>query len=394
MKVVIAGAGIGGLCTSLALSRNGFDVEIIERSPHLSEVGAGLQLSPNAMKVLRELGVEDAVAANGCRPETLELRLGRSGRTVFTIPMGEEAVRRYGAPYLHVHRADVVNALRVAAENTGVRIRLGTEVASYANERNAVHVGLDSGEVVVSDVLVGADGMRSAVRQRMLGPEAPLFTGAVAWRILSPSNAAPDLPNGAVVWAARKQHAVTYRIRRGEVVNFVGVVEQPDWRNESWYEPGDPKELMKRFAGWMDPLPQIIAAAEVCNRWALFDRNPLPKWCDKRVTLLGDACHPVPPFQAQGAAMAIEDAFVLAQCLKAGRSDPEIALQRYEMMRRPRANRMLRSARDNMGVFHRSNVLTQLATYGPMRLADILAPAFVRSRQDWIYGHDVTQGWA
>ncbi|MBI1362337.1 MAG: monooxygenase [Alphaproteobacteria bacterium] len=391
MKFVVAGAGIGGLCSALALSRCGVDVDVIERSPQISEVGAGLQLSPNAMKVIRALGVEDAVAAKSCRPDALELRLGKSGRTVFSIPMGDEAVRRYGAAYLHVHRADVIDALRAAVEDAGVRIRLGTEVASYAQDGDTVSIGLDTGEVVVADGLVGADGLKSAVRKRMFGPEAPLFTGAVAWRILSPANVAPDLPNGAVVWAGRRQHAVTYRIRNGALINFVGVVEDPSWRIESWHEPGDPEALMKRFAGWTDPLRRVIAAAEVCNRWALFDRNPLPEWSRGRVTLLGDACHPMPPFQAQGAAMAIEDAFVLSRCLVADAGNPVAALRRYETIRRPRTTRMLQSARDNMDVFHRSNALTQLATYGPMRLANSLAPAFVRSRQDWIYSHDVAQ---
>jgi salicylate hydroxylase len=388
MKVVIAGGGIGGLSAAIALCKVGFEVEVVERASALQEVGAGLQLSPNATKGLASLGVLEAVAAISSMPETLEMRIGRTGQKVFSIPIAREARNRYGAPYLHAHRADLIDILSRAAVQAGAQIRLGARVSAYVRDDAGLRVGLDTGAILPCDLLVGADGVRSTVRRQMLGEEAPRFTGAVAWRMTAPADVAPDLPQSAIVWAGPGKHAVTYRIRRGTLINFVGVVETRDWRSESWDQAGDPVELAKIFGDWASPIPDIIASASHCFVWALFDRDPLPSWSEDRVTLLGDACHPMPPFQAQGAAMAIEDAVVLAKCLNA-EGVSQASLQRYEKLRKPRTSKVLASARANMGVFHRSNVVTQAATYGPMKLADRLFPSFVRSRQDWIYGYDV-----
>jgi salicylate hydroxylase len=387
MKVVVAGAGIGGLCAAIALTKVGFDVEVIERAPALTEVGAGIQLSPNAAKGLAGLGVLEAVLAVASQPLTLEMRIGKTGEKVFSIPIAKDARKRYDAPYIHVHRADLIEILRRAAEFAGVQLRLNARVSAYVRENAGLRVGLDNGTIVSADLLVGADGSRSTVRKQMLGEDQARYTGAVAWRLTVPADVAPDLPHSAIVWAGPGKHAVTYRVRRGELINFVGVVETERWREESWTQPGDLTELAADFGGWAPPIPDIIAAADGAHVWALFDRDPLPRWSDDRVTLLGDACHAMPPFQAQGAAMGIEDAIVLAKCLAAEGVSPA-SLMKYEKLRKPRTSRVLNSARSNMGVFHRSNAWTQAATYGPMKVADKLFPAFIRSRQDWIYGYD------
>jgi salicylate hydroxylase len=389
MKVVIAGGGIGGLSAGLALARVGIAVTVVERAPALTEVGAGLQLSPNAMKCLAHLGVAEAAEAVSSEPQALELRIGKSGSVIFSIPMGETARKRYGAPYLHIHRADLVSVLAEAGKHAGVKLRTGARVSAFTREGGEIRVGLDTGDILHCDLLVGADGMRSAVRRQMFGEGQARFAGAVAWRLTVPSSVAPDLPPVASVWTGAGKHAVTYRIRRGELINFVGVVETDRWRSESWNETGDLVELARDFGGWAPPVPDIIAAAEYCYLWALFDRDPMPRWAEGAVTLLGDACHAMPPFQAQGAAMAIEDAVVLARCLQGG--EIEAALKQYEALRKPRTTKVLMSARANMGVFHRSNALTQAATYGPMMIASRLMPRFVNARQDWIYGYDATK---
>ncbi|MEY2759760.1 MAG: hypothetical protein RIR33_3538 [Pseudomonadota bacterium] len=388
MKVVIAGGGIGGLSAAIALAKVGFEVELVERAQALTDVGAGIQLSPNATKGLAGLGVLEAVAQAGSTPLTLEMRIGRTGEKVFSIPIAQEARRRYGSPYIHVHRADLIEVLARAAAFAGVAVRLGARVSAYVRDRDGLRVGLDTGAIVPCDLLVGADGMRSTVRRQMMVEQEPRYTGAVAWRMTVPADVAPDLPQAAIVWAGPGRHAVTYRIRRGELINFVGVVETDRWPGESWDQPGNPTDLADDFGGWAPPIPDILVSASQCFVWALFDRDPLPTWSGDRVVLLGDACHPMPPFQAQGAAMAIEDAIVLAKCLQAHGVSQD-ALTRYEQLRKPRATKVLASARANMGLFHRSNALTQAATYGPMKLADRLFPAFVRSRQDWIYDYDV-----
>ena len=388
MRIIVIGAGIGGLAAALALTRAKFEVEVVERAGVLREVGAGLQLSPNAMKALQWLGVSGSVEAVSSEPQALELRTGKSGNRVFSIPMGPAARRRYGAPYLHIHRADLIEILHTAAEAEGVRIRLGSRLSAFTRTGNEVRVGLDNGTIVDADLLVGADGMRSTVRRILFGADHPRFTGAVAWRAIAPIEACPDLPDAAVVWTGPGRHAVTYRLRRGSLINFVGVVEEDHWRHEGWDEEGDKADLARAFEGWSAPVTSIIGAARSCHRWALFDRDPLPHWSAGRATLLGDACHPMPPFLAQGAAMALEDAVVLARCLAAQSEQPEAALLAYETKRKARTAKVLAGARSNMGVFHRSNFVTQIATYGPMRIADTLMPAFVRSRQDWIYAYD------
>lgn len=234
MKVVVAGAGIGGLSAAVALSKVGFEVEVVERAPELTEVGAGIQLSPNAIKGLAGLGVAEAVLAMASLPEALEMRIGRTGERVFSIPMGRAGLKRYGAYYAHIHRADLIEILRRAAEFAGVRIRLGARVSAYVNEPHCIKVGLDTGHIIDADLLVGADGSRSQVRTQMLGDVPARFTGAVAWRFTVPAEIAPDLPHAAIVWAGPGRHLVTYRIRRGELINFVGVIEEDRWRGESW----------------------------------------------------------------------------------------------------------------------------------------------------------------
>lgn len=392
MKVLIAGGGIGGVTAALALLRQGIEVEVFEQAPELREAGAGLQISPNAARVLHALDLLAQVEQIAFRPERIEMRFGRSGRKVFTIPLAAEAEHRWGAPYLHVHRADLLDVLVAELrQKAHAAVRTNARVERYVSTDNLVEVQLSSGERIAGDVLIGADGIKSAIREQMLGPEAPRFTGCVAWRAVVPMDALGVLapPPAACVWVGEGKHAVTYRIRRGELANFVGVVERDDWRQESWTEQGDKAAALRDFAGWHPTVLNILENAPLLYRWALFDRDPLPRWTDRRVALLGDACHPMLPFMAQGAAMAIEDAWVLGRKLKDD-GDAVAALKAYETARRGRAAKIQAAARANTGIFHRRTALGKLFTYGPMRLAASLAPSAVHSRQDWIYGVDVT----
>ncbi|MEM5517225.1 FAD-dependent monooxygenase [Henriciella sp. AS95] len=388
---LVVGAGIGGLTAALALARKGWMVHVLEAAPSLKEVGAGLQLSANAMKVLDALGVAHAIQAGGFEPQALELRLGRSGKSVFRIPLGEKAESRWGAPYLHIHRADLVEALADAVRDTGnAKISFGARVENYSENSDGPVLQLASGEPLTAPLIVGADGIHSVIRTRMLGADTPRFTGNVAWRMTVPmERLTRQPPPTACVWAGKGRHAVTYRLRGGELANFVGVVERQDWTNESWTDQGTRTEALADFAGWDLCLTELINKADEHFRWALFDRAPLERWVDGSVALLGDACHPMLPFQAQGAAMAIEDAWVLADSLSDATDIPS-GLAVYQSRRLLRTARMQAASRSNMGVFHRRSTLSRLGTYGPMWMAGQVAPAFVRSRLDWIYGYDVT----
>ncbi|WOR16166.1 FAD-dependent monooxygenase [Hyphomonas sp. FCG-A18] len=393
MHILIAGGGIGGLTAALCLKQAGHSVTVLEQAEAFGEVGAGLQLSPNAMKVYRKLGLEDALVERGFVPEAAEIRLGESGQRLFAFPLAAEAEKRWGAPYLHIHRADLIDVLRGAAlDQPDIALRTGAMVESYSQDQDTVAVSLVDGGEEQGDLLIGADGIHSAIRTQMLGADKPHFTGNVAWRGTVPIEAlgehAPD-PN-ATIWLGRGKHVVTYRLRQGTLANFVGVVEHSKFRNESWSEEGAKAEALADFEGWHPIVTTMIEAAPRLFRWGLFGRPTLPKWSNGRVVLLGDACHPMLPFMAQGAAQAIEDAYMLGALLREP-SDIEAALRDYEVTRKPRASRVQAVSKSNATLFHHRNPLMRLSTYGPMWMAGRLAPRAIMARQDWLYAHDVTR---
>ena len=386
MRILIAGAGIAGLAAALALARKGHAVRIIEQAPALEEVGAGLQLGPNAMRVLDALGVGEAVAAAGQSPAAITLREGRSAREILKVPLGDAARRRWGAAYVTLHRADLVAILAEALERAQPgALQLGTELAGIDNRADGVAITTASGETLAADLLIGADGIRSAVRAHLFGPETPRFTGHVAWRALVRINPADPAapPPGVGAWLGPRRHAVTYRIRP-DLVNLVAVTEQSDWREEGWNLPGDADRLRADFAGW-SALAPLLARVERPLRWALFDRKPMRAWHRNRALLIGDACHPMLPFLAQGAAMGIEDGYALAELLPLD-GEVEPALSRFFALRQPRTARIQAMARSNGVDFHEGNPLATLAMRLPLGRAASARPDAVMARWDWLYG--------
>jgi len=400
MKVVIAGGGIGGLTAALACAHFGHEVVVCEQAKALSDVGAGIQIPPNAMKVFRALGVADRIARDAVRPSAIEMKMGRSGRSIFSVPLvdrhGESvAERTWGAPYLHIHRADYIAALRDALKACpSVSLTLGAAVTSIEQTSAMVTVTLANETQISGDLLIGADGLHSTVRTWMHGPDRPTFTGNIAWRAAVPVDLlGEDAPEAtACAWVGPGRHAVTYRLRRGRLANFVGVVEQDESMAEGWHERGTKAEALADFAGWHPAITALIKAVpdDALFRWSLYDRAPLPGWTKGRVTLLGDAAHPMLPFLAQGAAMAVEDAWVLAEAITESH-DLGAALQTYEDKRLPRTSRAQAGSRANAKTFHKRTALSQLTAYGPMWIAGAVVPPIIRSRLSWLYGADVTQ---
>ena len=397
MKIIVSGAGIGGLTAALCFIQQGAEVTVLERAPKLGDVGAGIQVPPNAMKVFENLGLDNELAKIAFRPEAIEARMGRSGLGLFNIPLADAAIARWGAPYLHIHRADYIAVLETALRKQAPSaIQLGAELVSYSQNETGVTALLVDGTEVTGDVLIGADGIHSPIRETMLGPQAPVFTGNVAWRAVVPIDKLGDLPPRptACAWMGAGKHCVTYRLRRGELANLVAVVERDNWtaesRSESWVERGTHEEALADFQGWHPTITRILSEATELYRWALFDRAPLQTWIDGRVALLGDAAHPMLPFMAQGAAMAVEDGFVLANEL-AKANDVRQGLYAYQQKRLKRTAVVQAGSRANAKTFHRRSLATQLATYGPMWLAGKIAPTVIHARQDWLYGHDVTK---
>ncbi len=392
MQILIAGGGIGGLTSALCALHFGHEVTVFEQSTRSNPVGAGLQLSPNAMVVYRALGLEDALKSVAFRPEALEMRLGLSGRPVFKIPLAESP----SAPYLHIHRADYTAVLeRALSARAPNALKRGAKITRYTQDDNGVSVTLEDGRQFQGDCLIGADGIHSVIRAQMLGPDKAKFTGNIAWRAVMPTAAiAGEVPDPtACAWVGAGRHAVTYHLG-GDKVNFVGVVESTDWQSEAWTEPGALADLRTDFGGWYPIIQSMIEAVEPTQlyRWALFDRPPSRQWCDGRVALLGDAIHPMLPFLAQGAAMAVEDSWALFDALSEGSLSVPQALLSYQHSRLPRASRVQAASKANMKTFHKRGAVSQALTYGPMWLAGKLAVGYLRTRLDWLYNYDVTKG--
>ncbi|MFT3973743.1 MAG: FAD-dependent oxidoreductase [Amaricoccus sp.] len=378
--IAVVGGGVGGLAAALALARRGADVTLWERAPELGEVGAGLQIGPNGVAVLEALGVAGRLAAQASLPEAVELREHRSGRLVARVPLGAAARARYGRPYWHLHRADLLAALADAAVAAGVRLRLGHEIAAA-----------DDIELAGAEVVVAADGVRSRLRAATGADGGARFTGQVAWRGLVPADRLPPVlaRPAARVWMAPGRHLVSYPLRDGRLVNFVAVEERAAWADEGWRQPGDPAELRRAFADFGGDAGALVAAVSDCFLWGLFGHPPLPRWQAGRVVLLGDACHPMLPFLAQGAAMALEDAWTLATALDAA-PDPAAGLATYERLRQVRATRVQRASAQNARVYHLGTA-ARGPVHAALRAASALAPGLLAGRFDWLYGCDVTR---
>lgn len=365
MDIAVIGAGIAGVTVARALQLRGFLPRVYEQSPVLGEVGAGLTVSPNATHALEAIGLADTLARIGMRPEQGGVRHWRSGELLFEIQRGGEMLERYGAAYYQVHRADLHGAIvdAIRREDAGA-IVLGRRFAGLAQRCGRVHVGFERGESIEADLVIGADGARSAVRHALFGRSDPRFTGYIAYRGLVPVAALPACevrptllhPSSCISIGPR--HSFTrYLIRGGSVVNFVGLAERDDWREEGWSIRSSIEELLREYAGWYEDLQILIRAtpADLVFKWALFDREPLPRWSDGAVTLLGDAAHPMLPFLGQGAAMGIEDALVLARAIAESQT-LSTALARYEAARLERTTYVMRKSRETAHSYHRADI--------------------------------------
>jgi salicylate hydroxylase len=388
---LIAGAGIGGLSAALCLARVGWRVSIFESAPAFEEVGAGLQLSPNASGILQKLNVLERLNGFALAPESIRVRRARDGATLSLMPLAD-AERRWGAPYLLIHRADLQRALlqAVAAEDA-IRIHTGVSVAGFASGADGVVAALRQGLVrheASGDCLIGADGARSLIRAKLLGAGAksPAVTKRVAWRALVDADrAAPEaLRPQSCLWLGREAHLVHYPLRGGAVVNVVAVVDENEpapGPEEDWSRPGDPAVLTTRFSSWHKDARALLAAAPEWRRWPLIERDPLPGWTAGRVALLGDAAHPMPPFLAQGAAQAIEDSAALGAALQATRDVPQ-GLATYAAARRARAGRVQSESRAQGRIYH----LSGLAGFARDAALRALGGERLLARYDWLYG--------
>ena len=384
LKIIIIGAGIGGTAAALALLRASFDVRVYEQVAAKTEVGAGIQLSPNATRLLQRYGLGEALKLRGVRPDAIEVRRWQDGATLSLEPLGDTIEQSYGAPYYHIHRADLLSVLSSALP-TGV-LQTGRRCMGATQTDGAVRATFEDGSHAEGDVLVGADGIHSTVRRVLFGEERPRFSGNIAYRGLAPAERIAHLGvrRNSTNWMGPGGHFVHYFVAGGKLLNFVAVSEQSSWERESWTDRGRIEDARRCYAGWHPQIHAILDAVDETFKWALFDRAPLERWSAGRITLLGDACHPMLPYMAQGAAQSIEDGASLAACLAGvSRSDIAPALQRYEALRKPRTASIQAAARGNSITFHLPDGSQQQERDAAMKAQGDLSP-----RRAAIFGFD------
>jgi salicylate hydroxylase len=386
ISVAIVGGGIGGLCAALSLLRIGIDAHVYEQADALTEAGAGIQISPNASRILDRVGLAEALANSAVASVAVHQRRWQDGRTLLGAPLAEVMAGAFGAPHYQIHRADLLKVLAEALPTAN--LHLGHRLKTLMDHGHHVEATFENGKRIAVDALVGADGIHSAVRRAVFGPENPHFTGCACYRGLVPADRLThlDLPPTVQVWMGPGKHFVHYFVRSQQLVNFVAVVEQEAWTGESWTDRGKTADALRAFEGWHPQVRDILAAVNEPFIWALFDRKPMPRWSVGRVTLLGDACHAMLPFMAQGAAQAIEDGATLSACLSniEGRHVPE-ALRRYERLRLPRTSRVQSLSEENKRRFHLPDGPAQVARDAEMARG---TTDWSVSAVAWLYGHD------
>ena len=385
--VVVAGAGIGGLTAALALAQRGLRVALLDQADKLEETGAGIQLSPNATRVLTALGLEQRLKADAVSPLAVEVKTAR-GRGIARVPLGGVALGRYGAPYWTIHRADLQAALLEAVRGSpDIELKLGTRVEDFIVHEHGVTVACRRGAATADEqgiARIGADGLGSGLRTRLGNEATPQYRHRTAWRALIPAEAvAPEFGEPHVhLWLGPDAHLVHYPVKAGALVNVVAIVGDR-WTGSGWSEPGARDDLLRHFPRWRwsEQARTLIGAAESWHKWALADLKPLRRWGDGPVTLIGDAAHPMLPFLAQGAGMAIEDAAVLASSMAHTPDDVAGGMRRYEKARRKRTAKVQRAARKNGNTFHLAGAEALVRNL----VLRTLGGKMLLGRYDWLY---------
>ncbi|MBT2131971.1 FAD-dependent monooxygenase [Aliiroseovarius lamellibrachiae] len=383
-NITIIGGGIGGLTASIALAQRGAQVTVLEQADAITEVGAGLQISPNGFRVLNALGLGARAQEMGLRSSGVWLRDGLTGREVMDLDFQKTAPEDV---FLLFHRADLIDLLAEGARKAGVDIQLGKQVNAVVQNAEGTTVSLQDGTRHRADYLVGADGLHSVVRGVLNKAHAPFFTGQVAWRAIVPASGREQTE--ATVFMGPGRHMVTYPLRGGSVVNIVAVEERSEWADEGWFHKDDPANLRRVFSGFCDDAMALLERVEDVHVWGLFRHPVAGRWHKDRMAILGDAAHPTLPFMAQGAVMAMEDAWVLASSLDKAGLDKGGAF--YQSQREDRATQVVEAANKNARNYHYANPIARFAGHNLLRAAGRMAPRAVYGRFRWIYDEDVTR---
>ncbi len=348
IRIAVVGGGLGGLAAARLLQKAGLEVQVFEQAPSFQRLGAGIHVSPNVMKVMRAMGIEAALESVAALPDRWRSRDGLSGEIMFEIALGELARSRYGASYLTVRRGDF-HWLMLESVAPG-SVHFGRKLVDLEDTGSFVRMVFADGSVREADIVIGADGINSKIREKLLGVARPNYTGDIAHRAMfSASNVKGFTPDQVSKWWSGDRHIVVYYVDRNrDELYYVTGVPQADWNAQDSWLPSSRDEMREAFAGWHPGVQALIDATTEVTKWPLMDRDPLPLWSRGRLVLLGDACHPMKPHMAQGAAMAIEDAAMLVRCLQeTGPADYQAAFRLYEASRSERAARVQKVSKAN-----------------------------------------------
>lgn len=386
----MVGGGLGGLATTIALSRAGFQVDVFERAPQLGEVGAGINISPQAVKALRAMGLGEELEKVGNAVSGYIQRSMYSGEPLAETRFAESgSSSRYGAPYYTFHRADLVGVLAGAIDPA--RTHLSHELRDLSEHADGITLQFANGRTHTADVVIGADGIKSRVREYLYGQDDAVFTGQMVWRALVDANKLPPQflgPHGFYGWIGKGTHVMTYYLRGDRIINITTQADAPGWVAEGWNAVGDPHEMRQQFPGSAAELQQLLDAVTECSKWGLFGRQPTDNWGKGRIQLIGDAAHPMLPNAGQGAAQAFEDAYVLARWLDAERDKPEAALAGFRNVRIPRAHAIQRQSLINSRLVHAGDWEKRQEEFKARERAGDTPLGL-----GWIYGYEPEQEW-
>jgi salicylate hydroxylase len=385
-SIAIIGGGIGGLTAAISLLQAGFDARVYEQARWLAELGAGINIGPNASRILIRLGLGDECARVAFRSPHFHQRRWQDGRTLTRVPLGREIEDAFGAPHMIFHRGELHSLLARAVPSE--RVHLAHRCVDVRQQGDRVVATFDNGATIEADALIAADGIHSTVRRILRGPEKPRFANR-AYRGLIPAEKVPDVPRESTAFLGPRGHFIHYFVSAGRYLNFVGHKEQDtEWLSESWSEPGKVSDLRAAYAGWHSQVQRIIDAVDETFIWAVLDREPIERWTHGRITMLGDACHPMLPYMGQGGAQAIEDAAAITAALLRCGDDVEAGLRLYEAARRPRASKIQNGSWENKTRFHMPDGPAQVARDALMAEG---TTDWSTSAIAWVYGHDAAK---